>query len=75
MEGTPVTDPTPTDIVRMLTDNWAGTEEALRGALEQFYNDIRGSVELALTEVIDDEDRRTEVLDIVDDYAYNQYFD
>lgn len=39
---------TPDDIYAFFMEHWAGTEAELAIALEEFYNDIRDSVTLAL---------------------------
>lgn len=70
---------TPQDILKTFQEKWGGTEEELEAALEEFYNDIRGSVELALTAGLREQRARevplnSHVLDALDDYVGNYYF-
>lgn len=62
---------TPDEIHRFMQERWIGTEEELERAKQLLYDDIRSSLELALSIP---NVTQPEVLATVDDYVANNWF-
>jgi hypothetical protein len=64
----------PDDIVARFMQHWKGSDIDLAECLECFYEDIRGSFDLAMGTAGVFPGSKTEILVTVDDYVNNHYF-